>query len=166
MIISQRFLLYIVSFFKIGLISKKMPGTIASFFGTLILFLIPKDARLAFWGAIITFLVGCVACHLYIIKYKYESDKDPGYVVIDEICGIFIGAFIIYYFGLKSNIDIFINFLLFRLFDILKPFPIRNIENLMKQSNKTIAFGIMIDDVIAGIFASIIQILIRINVDF
>lgn len=143
-----------------------MPGTIASFFGTLILFLIPKDVGVVFWGAIITFLVGCVACHLYIIKYKYESDKDPGYVVIDEICGIFIGAFIIYYFGLKSNIDIFINFLLFRLFDILKPFPIRNIENLMKQSNKTIAFGIMIDDVIAGIFASIIQILIRINVDF
>lgn len=160
MIISRTFLLFIVSFLRIGLISKKMPGTIASIFGMLLLFLMPRSSSLVLFNAIVTFLIGCVACQLYIVKYKYESDKDPRYAVIDEICGIFTGAFIIYHFGLKSNFDIFINFLLFRFFDILKPFPIKNIETLMKHNNKTIGLGIMLDDVIAGIFGAITQILI------
>lgn len=159
--ILKSFLLSIVSFFGVGFISKKMPGTIASIFGILLLFLLPKDANLVFIIAIITFLIGCITSHLYIVKYNYESNKDPGYIVIDEICGIFMSAFIIYSFGLKSNLDIFINFLLFRFFDILKPFPIKNIETLMKENTKTISLGIMLDDIIAGIFASIIQILIR-----
>lgn len=158
---SRTFLLSIVSFFGIGLISKKMPGTIASVCGMLLLFLLPRTTYLTLSISIITFLIGCIASHLYIVKYNYESDKDPCYVVIDEICGVFTAAFVIYFFNLKSNLDIFISFLLFRFFDILKPFPIKNLENLMKKNIKTVSPGIMVDDVIAGIFASITQVLIK-----
>lgn len=155
---SKNFLLGIVSFFGVGLISKKMPGTVASLCGMLLLLLIPKDSLLALSLALLTFFIGVIFSDLYITKYKYENDKDPGYVVIDEICGMLVSISMIYHFGLNSSLNILFNFLLFRFFDILKPFPIRNIETLMKQNDKTVGFGIMIDDVIAGILAALAQI--------
>ena len=46
---------------------------------------------------------------------------------------------------------IFLSFLLFRFFDILKPFPINLIDNKIKNG-----FGVMLDDVVAGIFATLV----------
>ena len=156
----QRILFFIISFFGIGLISKRMPGTIASIFGMLFLFLLPSGFFLTVAIAIFIFVLGWKCCDLYIIKYGYETNRDPGYAVIDEVCGIFVGASIIYSFGLVSPFAILCNFLLFRFFDILKPFPIRNFEKIMKHREQTVGIGIMFDDVLAGIFAAVFQIAI------
>lgn len=137
-----------------------MPGTIGSLFGMMALFFLPKDASLIITLAIFIFILGWKCCDLYIVKYGYETKRDPGYAVIDEVCGIFVGASIIYFCEFLSTNAILCNFLLFRFFDILKPFPIRTFEKVMKNKDKTVGFGIMFDDVLAGMFAGISQIAI------
>jgi phosphatidylglycerophosphatase A len=78
---------------------------------------------------------------------RYYGKKDPGYVVIDEVAGpwfAFAGAAT---FNWKSCLA---GFLLFRAFDIWKPFPARQAESLRG------GLGIMMDDVIAGIYAALV----------
>ena len=149
-------LLAIVSFFWSGLISKKMPGTIGSIIATSILLVTKPTHEITILLAFCSFVIGSLACKCYIPAY--ESNRDPGYIVIDEVCGIFLGASIIEYFGYCSSLDLFINFVLFRIFDIFKPFPIRNIELYMKNKDKLFAIGIMLDDMLATILSSAIQI--------
>lgn len=79
--------------------------------------------------------------------------------MIDEACGIFVGAYLL---GCFSNISIYsliTNFCIFRIIDIFKPFPIRQIETICKAHKNTAAFGIMIDDVAAAIVATFLQII-------
>jgi phosphatidylglycerophosphatase A len=75
-----------------------------------------------------------------------EQGKDPGIIVIDEMVGQWCALLF-----LPFTIPIFIaSFFLFRAFDIIKPFPARKSEDLKGGA------GIMIDDIIAGIYANII----------
>ncbi|MDL2321328.1 phosphatidylglycerophosphatase A [Desulfosarcina sp. OttesenSCG-928-B08] len=75
------------------------------------------------------------------------DQSDPKSVVIDEICGMAIALA-----GLPlTPASAFFGFALFRFFDILKPFPIRWIDR-----NISGGWGIMLDDVLAGIFANIL----------
>lgn len=74
--------------------------------------------------------------------------EDPSQVVVDEISGQFI-ALAPLAFGWSVGL-IILAFLLFRLFDIFKPYPIRKLEHLPN------GFGVMLDDVLAGIFAALI----------
>jgi len=72
------------------------------------------------------------------------SEADPGYVVIDEFVGILITLA-----GHRLTFrNLLLGFILFRAFDILKPYPIRKLERLPG------GYGIIADDVLAGIFAS------------
>jgi phosphatidylglycerophosphatase A len=71
---------------------------------------------------------------------------DPGYIVIDEMAGMFVTMA-----GHKATIlNILIGFVLFRVFDIIKPYPIKKIEGLGK------GYGIVADDILAGIFANLV----------
>lgn len=74
--------------------------------------------------------------------------EDPSQVVVDEISGQLI-ALTPLAFDLSTALVI-VAFLLFRLFDIFKPYPIRKLEHLPN------GFGVMLDDVLAGIFAAAI----------
>ena len=83
------------------------------------------------------------------------GSKDPQFVVIDEVAGTWIALLFCppdWRYGLLSLV-------LFRLFDITKPFPIRRIENLPE------GWGIVLDDVAAGLYAlgvaSVLRIFIR-----
>ena len=70
--------------------------------------------------------------------------KDAKEIVIDEICGIMVAMY-----GLRNNLTliyVLIAFLLFRFFDIIKPFPIKKLQKLNG------GVGIVIDDFIAGIY--------------
>jgi phosphatidylglycerophosphatase A len=79
---------------------------------------------------------------------KLFGRKDPGRVIIDEIAGQLITfLFIPLAVGIKWWVLAF-GFLLFRLFDIWKPYPIRRLEALES------GLGIMADDVLAGIYAA------------
>jgi len=73
--------------------------------------------------------------------------KDPSQVVIDEILGMMICFFAIPFSGYTASIG----FICFRFFDILKPYPIRFIDQTVPGG-----WGIVLDDVIAGIYAHII----------
>lgn len=83
---------------------------------------------------------------------KAIDEKDPPRVVIDEIFGLWI-ALLFHPFSWKL---LLMGFLLFRLLDILKPFPARALQELHG------GFGIMIDDYIAGIYANLIILLVMI----
>jgi phosphatidylglycerophosphatase A len=72
--------------------------------------------------------------------------KDPSVVVIDEVVGMFVALFAV---PLRI-VDVLIAFLCFRLFDITKPFPLRRLE---AQPG---GWGIMLDDLVAGIYANVL----------
>ena len=77
---------------------------------------------------------------------KYLGEKDPHAVVIDEVAGYLIAAaFLPSFWGYPVAA-----FFLFRLFDVWKPFPIRQSQNLGG------GLGIMIDDVLAGLLTNFI----------
>ena len=79
---------------------------------------------------------------------KILARKDPGIVVVDEVAGQLI-AFLFIPLGMSLNWWILIaGFLLFRLFDIWKPYPIRRLEALES------GLGIMADDILAGVYAA------------
>ncbi|MCP3923043.1 MAG: phosphatidylglycerophosphatase A [Desulfobacterales bacterium] len=77
---------------------------------------------------------------------KITGTKDPGCVVIDEIAG-----FVVTMAGVViSPLSIVLGFILFRFFDILKPFPVKYLEDTLPGGA-----GIMLDDIAAGIMANI-----------
>ncbi len=153
--------LFISTFFYTGLIYKKAPGTIGSIFATLCCFiLLFLNFKQFFILTLITFVIGTISSHIFLFKEHGDTNRDPGYIVIDEACGIFLGATILGYYLDLSNTSLFINFIFFRIFDIWKPFPIRNIEKILKNCEKTTALGIMLDDILASIIGTIFQITI------
>lgn len=79
--------------------------------------------------------------------------KDDRKIVIDEMMGFFITMLWVP----KTIQFIIVGFFLFRFFDILKPFPIRHIEKRLKGG-----FGVVLDDVMAGVYANIVLHLIQI----
>ncbi|MCI5060921.1 MAG: phosphatidylglycerophosphatase A [Alphaproteobacteria bacterium] len=79
-------------------------------------------------------------------------EKDSGMIVIDEVVGMFIALIP----ALLTPLSIGIAFILFRFFDVLKPFPISWLENRIHGP-----MGVMIDDVVAGIFAALVMIILR-----
>jgi phosphatidylglycerophosphatase A len=84
---------------------------------------------------------------------KILATKDPGAIVIDEIAGIMITLVFVPF----NLINVFAGFLLFRFFDILKPYPISKAETFFKGGT-----AILMDDIIAGVFARVIlEFLIR-----
>lgn len=80
------------------------------------------------------------------------QQKDPSQAVIDEVCGqIITFSFIAPYLprlGERWRLWLIVGFVLFRFFDIFKPYPINKLQDL------TGGFGVMMDDVLAGIYAA------------
>lgn len=81
------------------------------------------------------------------------GQKDPGQIVIDELVGVWL---VMLPFKNASFWLIFSAFICFRIFDIIKPWPIKASENWLPGG-----YGIMIDDVIAGLYALAIVYLLR-----
>jgi phosphatidylglycerophosphatase A len=77
----------------------------------------------------------------------FFGKKDDQRIVIDEMMGFLITMLWVP----KTIRFIIIGFLLFRFFDILKPFPIRRLERRLKGG-----FGVVLDDVMAGVYGNII----------
>jgi phosphatidylglycerophosphatase A len=127
-----------------------VPGTVGSLVG-LLLYLpaaaSPIAARLT--AVVVVFFLGVFASTRVATIWRI---KDPHPIVIDEIVGMWISLLfvpfeLVYFFGA---------FVVFRLFDIVKPFPARQAEWLMG------GWGIMLDDVAAGVYANlVIQCVVR-----
>ena len=89
---------------------------------------------------------------------QLSGHKDPGKVVIDEVAGQLIALLPTIRFFDPGWLSIIAAFLLFRLFDIIKPYPARRLENLES------GLGIVCDDLVAGAYAAVgtsIVVLIR-----
>lgn len=80
-----------------------------------------------------------------------EWGKDPRRIVIDEYASILLPL----YFTPPKIFPLVITFLLFRFFDIVKPPPIRKLENLSG------GWGIMLDDLLAAMYTTIIVLLLK-----
>ena len=72
--------------------------------------------------------------------------KDPGVIVIDEVAGMMVSVALLP----RTPAVLFCAFLLFRLFDIWKPFPAREAQSLRG------GFGVVVDDLIAGTYALVL----------
>jgi len=149
-----------VTLFGIGKL-KKIPGSYASLATTIFLFVLfhilnftPKVVLIA---VIIVFFISLYAVNIFI---KDFDNKDPKEVVIDEFIGqsIPICLYEIAHEGTKETSQIltfyFIMFILFRIFDIIKPYPVSYYDKNFKNS-----FGVIMDDVCAGLYVVAVLVL-------
>jgi phosphatidylglycerophosphatase A len=94
--------------------------------------------------AIALFFIGLWSSHQF---EKLSGEHDHSMIVIDETVGYFIAAAAVN----GSALSFFLAFLLFRFFDAVKPWPIGWIDKKVSG-----AFGVMIDDVVAGILSAFV----------
>lgn len=127
-----------------------MPGTVGSLGGLAVYFLVKGTFLVYAFTILFLFTLGVIFSAEAERVYKR---KDARMIVIDEACGMLLSLFLLPY-----NIILLISgFFLFRIFDILKPPPIKRIELVSG------AFGVMFDDIVAAIYTNLIlQIISRI----
>jgi phosphatidylglycerophosphatase A len=134
--------LIVASWFGSGL-APGAPGT----FGTLAgLPLVLLMGRLGTLQAVL-FVLSFTAVSLWAaeVSCRLLARKDPSVVVVDEVAGFLLTLFLLpLTFG-----HVCLGFFLFRLFDVWKPFPIKNLENLRG------GLGIVADDLLAGVYANL-----------
>ena len=128
-----------------------VPGTFGSMLGVALYALLAASGGwpLALSGLVAVTVLGFWSADA---AERQLGRRDPGQIVIDEVSGQMVSLiFLPLNFGLLVA-----GFFLFRLFDILKPFPVRRLEALPGGS------GIMADDLMAGLYANLVlQALVR-----
>lgn len=126
-------------------------GTMGSLLALILFWILPTPSPIPF----VVFVLLLMAIGIYaasvveqevVARFGQFAGKDPSIVVIDEIVGMLFALIAIP----KTTKLMIIAFLLFRVFDIIKPFPARRSERLPG------GWGIMMDDVIAGIYANVL----------
>ena len=154
---AQRWATLVATFFGVGLI-RPGPGTWGSAATVLLWWLVARGIAPG-WQAAAAALLAALAVLVGIPAATQVSRasglKDPQFVVIDEVAGQLI-TLIAVPVAWKS---LLLGFILFRAFDIVKPPPVRQLEHLPE------GFGIVIDDVGAGLYAlAVMQILLHFGV--
>lgn len=140
----------------------KAPGTWGSIVGLGLCFAVYSLSGLCglLVLTILTTLSGWWASHF--ILTRHFADPDPCYIVMDEIAGIALTLLLSVYTLNGASFDMFIiGFFMFRLFDIWKPWPISWIDHALTKTPKQAAVGIMIDDLLAAIPATLITIYVH-----
>ena len=149
----KKFNLFFLTFLNIGKI-KYAPGTLASL-ATCLLFLLLINIfniLILLFFTLLIFFYSFIAINA---SFDEFSSNDPQEIVVDEVIGqmlplLAIPIYETLYIAPKEYYCISA-FLLFRLFDIWKPFPISYADNNIKG-----AWGIMIDDILAGFYTIIV----------
>ena len=119
------------------------PGTVGSFVTLIALWLIPFTRR-ALVGTVVAVIVVGIWAGARVERVL--GTKDPGLIVIDEVAGMLLSVLL-----LPRTIGVLLTaFFLFRLFDIWKPFPAGEAQALRG------GFGVMVDDLIAGVYALVL----------
>jgi phosphatidylglycerophosphatase A len=120
------------------------PGTFGTLIGLPICYLI-SGFQIGFSVVITVVFIG-FSVALASGAEKNLNQKDASQIVIDEIAGLLV-TFVGHPFNLRTAV---LGFILFRVFDILKPIPIRWLEKKVGGGS-----GIVVDDVVAGIYANL-----------
>lgn len=160
----------------------KMPGT----FGTLAAFMMAwlmlyvlghlMSAVLmsyCLWGvSILVSGIGYWACCQCFLDYNEislqervlgKSKKqyfDPSWIVVDEVAGYFIAISLVSCKIPLTPFMLVLVFILFRILDIQKPWPIHWVEKKLSLREKTQPLGVMVDDIVAGLLAAVITLLV------
>lgn len=121
-----------------------MPGTLGTLWGVLFVYLMRGLGH--YVQGLFTLALIVAAVILSGLHAKAAGKDDPQEVVIDEAAGFLVTFFLAPF----SVLSLILAFLLFRFFDILKPYPIKAVERGVKGGA-----GIVLDDVLAGIFANV-----------
>ena len=150
---------YVSTLFGVGLI-RFAPGTWGTLFSIFLWLVFFEKLSSNTIAVLLAVVLAIVCCHF---SSRDLNNKDQKAIVIDELAGMWV-ALLICSPLIESNynkddvygyVNVFIVFLAFRFFDILKPFPISYFDKNLKNG-----FGIVFDDLIAGIFAGIFTILL------
>ena len=137
-----RLIKLITSCFYLGFIPAA-PGTFGSLFGLGIYFLIYGNNLFYLIVTLLFALLGFLTCPTAV---KIFGQKDPGRVVIDEAAGLLVAFFLIP----PQLFYLITGFLLYRFFDIVKPYPLRKLERINSPA------AIMLDDLGAGIYTNLL----------
>ena len=149
-----------VTLLGIGKISK-IPGSIASLVTTIFLYflfhILGLTPNIVLICLIAIFSISFFSINQYI---RYKENKDPKEIVIDEFIGQSI-PICLYEIAHEETKEInevltfyFIMFFLFRIFDIIKPYPVSYYDKNFKNS-----FGVIMDDVCAGLYVVAVMVL-------
>ena len=139
--------------FGLGKISK-IPGTLGSLFTVIALYIFFQifnlSSQIILFCLIIIFIISFFAIAAHI---KNKENKDPNEIIVDELIGQSIPIYL-YEISHGTEKSIYealiyycVSFLLFRFFDIVKPFPVNYFDKNFKNS-----FGVIMDDVCAGFY--------------
>lgn len=130
-------------------LSPKAPGTVGTAVAVPLWVLIAHlPAMIQPWLVVGSFLLGVWLCDL---TSRNLGEHDHGGIVWDE----FVGYWVTMMFIPTSLMSLLVAFVLFRFFDIIKPWPIKWLDKRVDGG-----FGIMIDDVLAGVFAGVLSALL------
>ena len=139
----RRVVLFLATGFGVGY-ARWAPGTLGTLVGLPLCYGLTRLPLSVALAGIVVFIL--LAIWIAEAAERELGRKDPGCIVIDEIAGIMVTLV-----GIPWNVTSVVSgFLVFRIFDIAKPFPIRQLERRFKGG-----VGIVIDDVVAGIIGSI-----------
>ena len=122
-----------------------VPGTFGTLVGIPIAFFLSLLGRTA--ATVILAVVILVSCWVADRAEKIYGMKDPNDIVIDEVVGYLVTVWLLPF----TWFTVVAGFILFRVLDILKPFPIRKVEGWIPGGA-----GVVMDDVLAGVYGWII----------
>ena len=153
------------TFFGYGYLTK-IPGTITSAVTVVFLYIAYEVLGYNDLKFSIIFFILLFFYSFYAVKdseAEFEN-KDPRQIVIDEVLGQSMPIILLLYLNQTNQINISIeiyyifSFIFFRFFDILKPFPVNYFDKNYKNY-----FGIIMDDIIAGLYSMILIYLISLK---
>jgi phosphatidylglycerophosphatase A len=155
----------ILSMFGLGY-SNYAPGTVASIVTCLSyiwFYNLQIDLVFLILNVFLIFIFSAYSIDLFKDSFTQIDAKE---IVIDEFIGQSIPVLTVYSLIEKNNLShfilfTFISFILFRIFDILKPFPINIIDRKMKNG-----FGVILDDIVAGVYSVLIILTLIFFIDY
>jgi phosphatidylglycerophosphatase A len=145
----------VATFFGTGLL-KPGPGTWGSLAATIIWYFALRTSHLSGWTSVVVTLLGvlvvtAIGIPAGTIVERECGREDPGFVVIDEVAGQWL---VLAVTPLEWR-HALLGLALFRLFDIVKPWPARQLERLHGGT------GIILDDLAAGVWGLLVMLLVR-----
>ena len=124
-----------------------MPGTFGSLVGVGIFLLLSRTAV----GLVVSILaITFVGIWAGSRTEALAGRKDPGKIVVDEVAGQLIATLPLVFFTQWSIAAVIVSFVLFRFFDIVKPYPANRLQDLEG------GLGVMCDDLVAGVYAAVL----------
>ncbi|MEE2635775.1 MAG: phosphatidylglycerophosphatase A, partial [Acidobacteriota bacterium] len=121
------------------------PGTVGSAAGVVLFWVVRSSGSMVLeWSVLaLVITVGVAAATLAESRF---ARRDPGLIVVDEVAGMLVTLVAVP----VGPVGVVAGFFLFRLFDIVKPYPARQSESLPG------GWGVMADDLIAGVYAQVV----------